>query len=249
MHKANNRYYLDCSICGNEYEVGKNTYFNKKVKPICLYCRVKINNENEKLVSKMMDIYTCESCEREFAMSSQSFYERKLKYGKILCMSCSKKGNLNPFYDHHFDKKQLNKLSKARYDYYNDLEFGEQRRLDVSNRTSGKNNPMYKGTELKSDYTYRNKCFRQKVLKRDNYTCVKCLNKFNTNELKAHHKNSCDWDIDGRLDINNGVTLCDKCHKLFHNIYGYGSNTERQFNEFIQKGSETIEDVNLTLVE
>lgn len=71
------------------------------------------------------------------------------------------------------------------------------------------------------------------VFKRDNYTCCKC------NErgviLNAHHIESFGTNIEQRLDINNGVTLCEDCHKDFHKIYGYGNNNSEQYEEWINK--------------
>lgn len=72
----------------------------------------------------------------------------------------------------------------------------------------------------------------RKVKRRDNFTCQVC-NKTNV-YLHTHHRNS--WDIfeDQRFDISNGCTLCERCHQLFHNIYGSGFNTECQFDEYCQ---------------
>lgn len=68
------------------------------------------------------------------------------------------------------------------------------------------------------------------VKKRDKYICQICGIK--NVYLNSHHRNS--WDIfkDQRFDINNGITLCQKHHAAFHNIYGHGSNTYYQFEEF-----------------
>lgn len=53
-------------------------------------------------------------------------------------------------------------------------------------------------------------------------------------QLKAHHLDGYNWCKEKRFDISNGVTCCDRCHKLFHKIYGRGKNTKEQFIEFLQ---------------
>jgi hypothetical protein len=41
----------------------------------------------------------------------------------------------------------------------------------------------------------------------------------------------------------DGITLCEKCHKEFHRLYGYGENTKEQFEEFKFKyTSELLQD-------
>ena len=69
--------------------------------------------------------------------------------------------------------------------------------------------------------------WRDKVYKRDDYTCQICSVK--GGKLNAHH--ICSWDMheDKRFDLDNGVTLCETCHKEFHNAYGYGENTIIEF--------------------
>lgn len=36
-----------------------------------------------------------------------------------------------------------------------------------------------------------------------------------------------------RVDMNNGITMCEKCHKEFHNNYGYTGNDDIQLDEFL----------------
>ena len=77
--------------------------------------------------------------------------------------------------------------------------------------------------------------WREKVFKRDNYTCQICNDKSGNGYrvvLHPHHKESFAQDIKRRFKISNGITLCIKCHMEFHNKYGRRNNTEEQFKRF-----------------
>lgn len=87
--------------------------------------------------------------------------------------------------------------------------------------------------------------FIRKVLIRDNYTCQCCGHK-NT-DLEIHHLNGYNWYIEGRVDVKNGITLCQKCHYSFHSIYGRGNNTKEQFEEWYGKTVELNNDDILVL--
>jgi len=73
--------------------------------------------------------------------------------------------------------------------------------------------------------------FTQIVLKRDNYTCIKCGKKANV----THHLNGYAWFIEGRTDPKNAVSLCNNCHNNFHSIYGKGRNTRMQFKVWLNR--------------
>lgn len=64
------------------------------------------------------------------------------------------------------------------------------------------------------------KKWKVSVLKRDNYTCRQCGNK---KSLHVHHIKSFSRYPDLRFDINNGITLCVKCHKLTHKNKNHGA--------------------------
>ena len=103
---------------------------------------------------------------------------------------------------------------------------------------SGENHPMW--DKNKTDEERQNKRlipgyleWREEVYKRDNYTC-QCCGDNKGHNLNAHHLNSYNAYKEERINIDNGITLCEKCHNKFHHIYGYGNNTKTQFIDFIK---------------
>ena len=80
------------------------------------------------------------------------------------------------------------------------------------------------------NYFPENRQFIKSVMERDDYTCGVCGHR--GGDLAVHHLNGYNWDIDNRYNPQNGVTLCEDCHKSFHKKYGYGKNTIEQFNEY-----------------
>lgn len=79
--------------------------------------------------------------------------------------------------------------------------------------------------------------WRISVFERDNYTCQSCG--VRNKELRAHHLDGYHWAKDKRIDVDNGVTLCYRCHDIkykgsFHNTYGTNNNTRQQFEEWIE---------------
>lgn len=56
--------------------------------------------------------------------------------------------------------------------------------------------------------------WRRKVFKRDDYTCQHCDAK--GGELNAHHVKGYSKYPKLRLNKDNGITLCEKCHKAAH---------------------------------
>ena len=70
----------------------------------------------------------------------------------------------------------------------------------------------------------------RQIKEQANFTCDICGQ--HGHNLNSHHLNS--WNIykEQRYDLENGVCLCEQCHKEFHKLYGKGGNTKEQYIEF-----------------
>ena len=87
---------------------------------------------------------------------------------------------------------------------------------------SGENHWQWKGGKTKKRPHYNNckyRNWRRAVFKRDKYTCQDCGIKTykglgKTIRLEAHHKKSWKKYPNFRFNIDNGITLCVKCHRL-----------------------------------
>lgn len=86
----------------------------------------------------------------------------------------------------------------------------------------------------RSSYEYRS--WRKGVFDRDLYACQCCGDKNrigHTVKLVAHHIKNWKDNEDVRYEVDNGITLCEKCHLSFHGKYGKRNNALEQINEFL----------------
>lgn len=109
---------------------------------------------------------------------------------------------------------------------------------------SGENNARWNFSKTKEERELQRNSseyflFCKNVLNRDAYACRCCGSK---NDIQVHHLDGYDWCKEKRTEVENGITLCEICHKNFHMIYGKGSNTKEQFEEWFNK---TINDLSV----
>ena len=148
----------------------------------------------------------CNKCSIERILSFNDY--------KDLCRSCSQLG-------HIVTEETRQKISKSRIGKYG---------------LCKENNPNW-NPNLTEEERINNRRYpeylewRMFVFTRDNFTCQICGDNKGGN-LNAHHLDGHNNNPDKRILVENGITLCETCHKNFHHKYGRGSNTKSQFIKF-----------------
>lgn len=106
----------------------------------------------------------------------------------------------------------------------------------IGKKISGVNHHMYKPEKSDEDRVRHRKYpeyqkWRREVFSRDEYTCQCCgeIGRI----LNAHHIESYTRNKDLRIDVNNGITLCESCHKEYHANFYRNDADEETFTEFM----------------
>ena len=258
-----------CKYCGKEFKGDKkNRCFCSKE----CYTKYNIAENNPKYNSVKCN---CDYCGKEITVK-KSHYD---KFDNHFCnMECNHKwqgenwkGENNPNYKNGsvkcncdycgkeivIKKSQYNN-SKNHYCSYDCANKGHGENIKGENHPNYNPNITQEERELGRNYTeYRD--WRKEVFERDNYTC-QCCGDNKGHNLNAHHIYGYTEYKDLRTDVDNGVTLCEDCHKRYHKQYGIKNNNYKDFrtflyNEMIKQGSlearlfyiNTIENITLRL--
>ena len=97
-----------------------------------------------------------------------------------------------------------------------------------------------------NEHTYR--YFRELVLKRDKFMCVRCGASGVLEpsvELRVHLLNNSDEKENHVSEMDNAITLCNKCHDIrysgsFHSMFGVKNNTKEQFEKWIGRNVSLV---------
>ena len=131
-------------------------------------------------------------------------------------LSLAQKGNKKWLGKHHsIETKQRMSLAKKGKKISNEHKkkisnFQKGRIGEKSNAWKGDKCITPINMRIRKSFEY--KIWRKSVFERDNYRCVLC-GKIG-GKLNAHHIKSFAKYSELRFDINNGITMCEKCHKI-----------------------------------
>lgn len=208
-----------CSKCGLEKDINEFPKDSRKKdghSPYCKACKVRKKYK-----------HICEVCGKEF----ENLKKHDGKYCSRKCMGIAEQNREELICEtcgkHFFRRKGVIKSIRC---------FCSKECADKGN--VGENNSNYNPNLTDEERKYKRKYkeytdYIKKVLERDNYICQ--LTGKIGGKLNVHHLNGYNWDIEHRLDLDNGITLSEEIHKLFHKLYGRGNNTKEQFIEFKER--------------
>lgn len=107
----------------------------------------------------------------------------------------------------------------------------------ISEKLSGPNHPLYKPEKTDEERIRDRKYpeyyeWRRSVYERDDYTCQNCFEK--GGRINAHHIEAYSKNMELRTDVSNGITLCEDCHKQYHEDFYRNDATEGTFLEYMR---------------
>ena len=114
-------------------------------------------------------------------------------------------------------------------------------------KRGGENNANYRPWLTEEDRnsrrdSHKSNAWRSAVFDRDAYSCLSCGDSKGGN-LNAHHILPYSIAKNKRWDVENGATLCVKCHRSFHRQYGLNTFGKRELTEFIEATRKQIADL------
>ncbi|MGL5712733.1 MAG: HNH endonuclease [Paraclostridium sp.] len=232
------KYNNTCETCGIVFKTkNKDTRFcNKKCLPQnrplkykieCTHCGEDVMKTKSQ-IERSEYLFCSNECKNIF-LSKLKLGENHPRYSQIktTCSNCDgdtyKTKTEYEKYEHHYCSRE------CKYEHQASIYYGEKHPRYNPNLTNKERLDNRKYVEY---YKWRNDVFNK-----DEYTCRKCGDKRGKN-LNAHHIRNYGECEELRLDIKNGITLCESCHREFHKKFGYKNNNMKQLEEFMLIPSE-----------
>lgn len=157
------------------------------LKLLCDYCGKEIKRF-PRSIERNKHNFCSQKCKIEFQKGKKPWNKGRKSGGVIKCIVCGKKFYVYPIYT----KRNARFCSQK----------------CVRQFLRGEKHPSWQGGVSKLPYSFEfNKCLKENIKKRDNWTCQKCDKK---NDLVIHHidynKMNC--------KPNNLITLCRSCNGM-----------------------------------
>lgn len=241
---------------------------NAKVLMECDYCHRVYTKKWHRYLAEHTDTDACTKCKH--LKAKNTFLERygvsrisdiEGVSERRAATNITKYGHENPFASPDI-KKKIAETNIKKYGSYTAARDPEVRRKARETSMArygvehysqryplrGPDSPQWKGgvayhRDARATFEYRD--WRRAVFCKDLYTCQKCGYKNGVGvgfvvELNAHHISNWRDYPELRYEVSNGITLCEKCHNKFHNIYGKRYNNPEQMQEFLSSCDEKI---------
>jgi len=152
------------------------------------------------------------------------------------------KTGISGFAGHKHTEESKKKESDNSPRYWKGKRFSDSHKKNLSENHAdfrGEKSPNWKGGHSRN--REEEKDWRLSIFLRDKRFCQKCGMKGKRSiPINAHHILSYTDNPELRFDINNGITLCKKCHTEFHRFFGYGNNTKEQLKIFLENSYKGV---------
>lgn len=231
-YEARKKYKCICKICDKEFITA-----TKNIK----YC-----NECKSEVRKNRIIKKCDYCGKDIEVVNYKVEQRECNYCNQSCRTDHLKELMKGINNSNYNKVEYKcdgcgkmtlttpyKIETQKYIFCSKECYKE----NIGQFYKGENNNFFNPNltdeerTLRRNYTEYYK-WRLDVYKRDRYTC-QCCGDSKGHNLVAHHILNYSSYKDLRTELSNGITLCEKCHKKFHDTFGYTKNNNEQLITFL----------------
>lgn len=199
-----------CKTCGEEFRPTPQAVRLGYGKYCSIGCRAKgMSGENHPMWKGGLAKCKCEICGKEFDVPQNRFKTGPVRYCSTQCMG---KGQIKSV------QRFCGVCGKELSIWPSEIASGRGQYCSLECKgvaSRGENSPHWKGGAESERDTWEYKEWRKAVYARDNWTCQDCGDK-SSGKFHAHHIFRFADFPEHRLELWNGITLCEKCHAKCH---------------------------------